>query len=119
MNDQGSDLQEEKVGSETSKPGAALEAKERVSFGTNVILDGESSEGNSVVKTELELATTVERFHARKFGANLGKRGVLKVNSAGTSKKQNTPIKTSTQGALLQLSKDIMVGRSQTHRALR
>jgi hypothetical protein len=86
-NDQGSDLQEEKVGNETSKPRAALEAKERVSFGTNMTSDGESSEGNLVVKMELELATAVERFHARKFGANPGKRGVLKVNSAGTSKK--------------------------------
>jgi hypothetical protein len=63
--------------------------------------DEESSEGNSVVKMELELATAVERFHARKFGAKMEKRGVLKVIIVGSSKKQKTPIKTSMLGALL------------------
>jgi hypothetical protein len=44
------------------------------------------------VRTELELATAVERFYARKFGAKLEKWGALKVNY--TVKKQKTPIKT-------------------------
>jgi hypothetical protein len=53
--------------------------------------DEESSDGNSVIKMKLELATAVERFHVRKFGAKLEKRSALKVHGMGVSKKQKTP----------------------------
>jgi hypothetical protein len=82
--------------------------KARVSFGTNMTTDEESSDGNSVVKTELELAMVVERFHARKFGAKLEKRGELKVNCTGAAKKQKTSIKSGMQGVLRGLDKDEM-----------
>jgi hypothetical protein len=59
-----------------------------VLFGTNMTTDKESSDGKSMVKTELELATVMERFHTRKFGAKPEKRGALKVNNSGTAKKQ-------------------------------
>jgi hypothetical protein len=61
-----------------------------------------------VVKTELELATVVECFHARKFSAKPDKRGALKVNCSGTAKKQKKPIKTGMQGAQKVLDKDKM-----------
>jgi hypothetical protein len=38
-------------------------------FGMNMTPDDESSDGGSVIKMKLELATDVECFHARKFGA--------------------------------------------------
>jgi hypothetical protein len=66
-------------------------AKERVSFETNMTTDEESPDGNSVVKTKLELATAVERYHARKFSAKPDKRGALKVNCSSTAKKAKNP----------------------------
>jgi hypothetical protein len=65
--------------------------KERVSLRTNMTTDEESSDGNSVIKIKLELATAVERFHVRKFGAKLEKRSALKVHGMRVSKKQKTP----------------------------
>jgi hypothetical protein len=62
-----------------------------VSFGTNMTMDKESSDGNSMVKTKLELATAMERFHTRKFGAKPEKRGALNVNNSGAAKKQKNP----------------------------
>jgi hypothetical protein len=41
--------------------------KEHVSFGTNMTAGEESSDGTSAIQTELELAMTVEHFHARKI----------------------------------------------------
>jgi hypothetical protein len=72
--------------------------------------DEESYEGNSVVKTEVELAMAVEHFHVRKWGTKLEKRGKLKVNNSGVTKKQKTPIKTSMQSALMQLSRNHLKG---------
>jgi hypothetical protein len=70
--------------------------------------DEQSSDGDSIVKTDLELATAVERFHARKFGAKTEKRGVLKVNSTTKAKKQKAPVKTNIQGALKLLEPEEM-----------
>jgi hypothetical protein len=61
--------QGESVGCGTSSPRNLLQCKDRVSFGTDMSMDSEPSEGDSIVKTKLELATAVQRFHARKFGS--------------------------------------------------
>jgi hypothetical protein len=102
------DMQVENEDGEASNPERNGGAKERVSFRTNMTTDEESSDRNSVVKTELELATVVECFHARKFSAKPDKRGALKVNCSGTAKKQKKPIKTGMQGAQKVLDKDKM-----------
>jgi hypothetical protein len=44
-----------------------------------------------MVKNKLELATAMERFHTRKFGAKPEKRGALNVNNSGAAKKQKNP----------------------------
>jgi hypothetical protein len=65
--------------------------RERVSFGTNMLMDEESSDGGSVEQKSLSLMTVVEQFHAKKFSENFGykaeKRVVLKVTGSGSSKK--------------------------------
>jgi hypothetical protein len=98
---EGNGMQVEHDDGEAINPGGNYSAKERVSFGTNMTSDEEPSEGNSMVKIELDLAMAVECFHARKFGTKSKKRGALKVNNSGVTKKQKTPIKTSMQGALM------------------
>jgi hypothetical protein len=47
-----------------------------------------SSDGGSSAKTDLVLATAVDRFHARKFGTKVEKRGAMKVIITGKVKKQ-------------------------------
>jgi hypothetical protein len=84
-------MQVENEDGEASNPKRNGGAKERVSFGTNMTTDEESPDGNSVVKTKLELATAVERFHARKFSAKPDKGGALKVNCSSMAKKQKKP----------------------------
>jgi hypothetical protein len=91
---------------ESSKGRGSPEGKGRVSFDTDMTVDEESSDGGSSVKTNLVLATTVDRFHARKFGVKPEKRGALKVCSAGKVKKQKTPNKSSRQGALAALDSE-------------
>jgi hypothetical protein len=63
------------------------EGKERVSFGTNMATDDESSESGSVHKLPSWLETAIDRFHARKFGGKpsqkLEKREALKVQGLG------------------------------------
>jgi hypothetical protein len=81
------DMQVEHEDGDTSKSRDNYGGKEMVSFGTNMTPDDESSDGSLVVKTELELATAVECFHARKYGAKTKKRGALKVNCSGSVKK--------------------------------
>jgi hypothetical protein len=97
------DMNAEYVGGESSKGRGNPEGKGRVSFGTDMTLDEESSDGGSNVKMNLVLAMAVDRFHARKFGVKSKKRGALKVCSAGKVKKQKTPNKSSRQGALATL----------------
>jgi hypothetical protein len=85
---------------ESSKFKGSLKGNERVSFGTNMALEDESSDGGSSVKIDLVLAMAMDHFHARKFGLKAEKRGSLKVASAGKVKKQKTPVKTGLHGAL-------------------
>jgi hypothetical protein len=84
--------------------------KERVSFSTNMTPEDEFSDGTSTVKTELELATVVERFQARKFGTKAEnkteKRTALKVNSAGNAKKQKPPVISTLQGAIKMMGQE-------------
>jgi hypothetical protein len=51
----------------SSKGEQQLEGKEHVSFGTNMSMDEESAESDSVHGEEQNLMSVVERFHARKF----------------------------------------------------
>lgn len=73
------------------------EGKERVSFDTNMSTVEEVPESGLGAKEGKQLTTTIERFHARKFGAKLGgstdKRAMLKVSSSGGVKKQKNPNK--------------------------
>jgi hypothetical protein len=54
--------------------------------------------------------TAIERFHARKYrdqqGSKADKRAILKVSSAGSSKKQKMLVKSCVQDALKELAKD-------------
>jgi hypothetical protein len=102
------DMQVERETGDANTHDKGCGIKERVSFRTNMTTDEESSDGNLMVKMELELATVVERLRAWKFGAKHEKRGALKVHCTGVSKKQNTPIKLSVQGVLKGLDKDGM-----------
>jgi hypothetical protein len=79
-------VQGQKVDSETSKSRDIFVGKEIVSFGTNMTPDDESSDGGSMVKTELELATAVEHFHAMKYGMKIKKNTALKVHGSGSVK---------------------------------
>jgi hypothetical protein len=101
-------VQGQKVDSETSKSRDIFVGKEIVSFGTNMTPDDESSDGGSMVKTELELATAVEHFHAMKYGMKIKKCTALKVHGSGSVKKQRTPIKIGVQGVLKSLDKEEM-----------
>jgi hypothetical protein len=87
-----------------------LEGKDRVSFDTNMSTDEESTESESVHGEEQNLLSVVERFHARKSAgkAPIGveRRTTLKVQGAGKTKKQKTPVKTSIRGAVKSLIKD-------------
>jgi hypothetical protein len=49
----------------------AAGAKERVSFGTNMSTEEQTSDGRLVQEQALILDTVVARFHARKFGTNV------------------------------------------------
>jgi hypothetical protein len=79
-------------------------SKERVSFGTNMSTDDESSESGSVQQSPARPSTAVERFHAKCFGGASDKAGekkaALKVQGAGTSKKQKTPVKRNIKGMI-------------------
>jgi hypothetical protein len=59
--------------------------KERVSFGTNMTMNDESSGNDSCMQDEAQTMTAIERFHARKYGTHKGetskKRPALKVAS--------------------------------------
>jgi hypothetical protein len=46
-----------------------LQRKNRVSFGTNMTSEDESSGNDSCMQAENKLTTAAERFHARKFGS--------------------------------------------------
>jgi hypothetical protein len=102
------DMQVDLEASDTSIPERICGIKERVSFGTNMTTNEESSYGNLMVKTELELVMAVERFQARKFGAKQEKMIALRVNNSGAAKKQKTPIKSGTQEVLKGLERDEM-----------
>jgi hypothetical protein len=56
-----------------------------------MISDEESSDGSSIVKTELELSTVLEHFHARKFSMRADNKAekmlALKVSNMGKVKK--------------------------------
>jgi hypothetical protein len=90
--------------------------KERVSFGTNMTTDEESSDGGSVDQKPEGAMTAIERFHARKFKGKdeyvSGRRAVLKIIGAGSSKKQRTPIKTHLKEVLNELVGEEMSGRT-------
>jgi hypothetical protein len=66
--------------------------KDRVSFGTNMTTEDESSGKDSCQQVVDKLATAVDRFHARKFGVwkgeSLEKRHVLKVVNPDKAKKR-------------------------------
>jgi hypothetical protein len=98
------DMQVDLEAGDTSIPERICGIKERVSFGTNMTTNEESSYG----KTKLELVTTVERFQARKFGAKQEKMIALRVNNSGAAKKKKTPIKSGTQEVLKGLERDEM-----------
>jgi hypothetical protein len=84
--------------------------KDRVSFGTNMTTEDESSECDSVEQRDLKLLTAVEHFHARRLkdqrGTKEDKRAVLNVAGAGSSKKQKTPVKSCVQEAVKGLMLD-------------
>jgi hypothetical protein len=69
--------------------------KDRVSVATNMTPDDTVSAGASMPEVEQHLATTGERFHARKFdmknAADYDKKFALRVAATGTGKKQKTP----------------------------
>jgi hypothetical protein len=88
--------------------------REKVSFGTNMTTDEESSDGCSVDQKLKEPMTAIERFHARKFGGSkesgAGKKVVLKIVGTGSSKKQQTPVKTGMKEALNALIEEEAIG---------
>jgi hypothetical protein len=71
--------------------------KERVSFGTNITTEVESSDGGLIEQKLAGAMTATERFHAQKFKgteeAGTGKHVVLKVTGPRSLKKQRTQIK--------------------------
>jgi ribosomal protein L12E/L44/L45/RPP1/RPP2 len=86
------------------------EGKERVSFGTRMSTKEEVSKSGSEAKEGKQVTTAIERFHARKIGAKVGrsadKRAVLKVLSSGGVQKQKTPNKSSMQNVVQALEQD-------------
>jgi hypothetical protein len=90
-------------------------SRERVSFGANMTIEDESSDGGSVEQKSVGQLTAIERFHARKFKhqseATVGKRAVLKITGAGSSKKQCTPVKKCMKEALGALVSSEETGR--------
>jgi hypothetical protein len=104
MNVEGSLVEEDSYG------GQLREGKGRVSFGTNMTMDDESSETGSVHKSPSQFETAIERFHARKFGGNpkqsLEKKSALRVKGTGSTKKQKTPIKEKAKAAMVSLAAD-------------
>jgi hypothetical protein len=76
-------------------------------FGMDMTPHEGSSDGGSSAKTDLVLATAVDRFHARKFGTKVEKRGAMKVIITGKVKKQKKTIKASMQGALASLDPEV------------
>jgi hypothetical protein len=74
-----------------SRSGSHTTRKERVPFGMNLSEEDEASNSGSTSQTDMQLALTVDRFYARKFGMKTGsgadKRAVLKVSKTGTVKK--------------------------------
>jgi hypothetical protein len=83
--------------------------REHVSFGTNMSTEDESSDGGSVEQKTIGPITAIERFQARKFGGkedvSTGKRVVLKIMDAGSSKKQRAHVKSHMKEALCALVK--------------
>jgi hypothetical protein len=73
------------------------EGKERVSFGTNMSTDEESFASESVKQDMHQIEVPIARIHSRKTPAmndlTKGKRSVMKVQGAGTKKRQKTPNK--------------------------
>jgi hypothetical protein len=65
--------------------------RERVSFGTNMSTEEESSDGRSVEQEDPTLMTAIQRFDVKKFrgkeGAVLDKGVVLKVIGGGSHEK--------------------------------
>jgi hypothetical protein len=61
------------------------EGKEQVSFGTNMSTEEEASDTGLEAQNEMQLTTTIKRFHAWKFGTKAGqsvdKRVVLMISS--------------------------------------
>jgi hypothetical protein len=64
----------------------------------------DASDSRSTPQTDMQLASTVDRFYARKFsmkaGSGADKRAVLKVSNTETVKKQKTLNKSCMQGVL-------------------
>jgi crotonobetainyl-CoA:carnitine CoA-transferase CaiB-like acyl-CoA transferase len=91
------------------------EWKERVSFGTNMSTDEESSASESVKQDMHRIEVSVTRIHSRKIAVTneltKGKRLVLKVQGAGTKKRQKTPNKSSIREALEAMSEEEGVGK--------
>jgi hypothetical protein len=89
-----------------------LQRKNRVSFGTNMTSEDESSGNDSCMQAENKLTTAAERFHARKFGSqnreSSDRRPALKVMNPGKVKKQRTPVKTAVQDALKTMGQEGM-----------
>jgi hypothetical protein len=100
---------------EASWVAKGLAGRERVSFGTNMTIEDESSDGGSVEQKSVGQLTAIERFHAHKFKrqseATIGKRAVLKIIGAGSSKKQCTPVKKCMKEALGALVNSEETGR--------
>jgi hypothetical protein len=68
-----------------------MHKKDRVSFGTNMTLEDESSGNDSCLQTVNKLTLVVDRFHARKLGGKKGemldKRPALNVVNRARQKK--------------------------------
>jgi hypothetical protein len=75
----------------TMKGANKEEWKERVSFGTNMSTDEESSASESVKQDMHRIEVAITRIHSRKIAVTneltKGKRLVLKVQGAGTKKR--------------------------------
>jgi ABC-type molybdate transport system ATPase subunit len=99
----------------TMKGANKEEWKERVSFGTNMSTDEESSVSESVKQDMHRIEVAITRIHSRKIAVTneltKGKRLVLKVQGAGTKKRQKTPNKSSIREALEAMSEEEGVGK--------
>jgi hypothetical protein len=86
-----SGMQDDRSPGEKSWASKGATGRERVSFGMNMAIKDELSDGNSVDQEAHPPLTTVERFHARKFKdmamASAEKKAIHKVAGSGNTKK--------------------------------